>query len=155
MWDLPGSHMFGAAKPVCHRLSCSKHVRSSRIRDWTHVSCTGRQIPTTESPRRPRSDFLKCHKNISRGWNSCIWQKCNRSAKTSIYVSRNKNKVLFFPRTMKKITNYLHHKRKNLNKNIKLCTEGEAAVSDWNNTVIEICSQLGSHVTHGEIFFSF
>ena len=29
---------------VAHRLSCSRACGSSQIRDWTHVSCIGRQI---------------------------------------------------------------------------------------------------------------
>ena len=44
-----------------------KHVGSAQIRDWTHVSCTGRQFFTIEPRRKPRNDF------ISKGYILRYW----------------------------------------------------------------------------------
>ena len=50
---LPGSRE-QAQQLWCTGLVALWHVGSSQIRDWTHVSCIGRWILTTEPPGKPR-----------------------------------------------------------------------------------------------------
>ena len=38
-----------------HGLSCLRHMESSRIRDQTHVSCIGRQIPNHWTTREAQA----------------------------------------------------------------------------------------------------
>ena len=40
---------------VAHGLSCLRHMESSRIRDQTDVSCTGRQIPNHRTTREAQA----------------------------------------------------------------------------------------------------
>ena len=40
---------------VMHGLSCLRHMKSSRIRDQTHVSCIGRQSPNHRTTREAQA----------------------------------------------------------------------------------------------------
>ena len=59
---------------VAHRLSCSRHVGSSWPKDWTPVSCIGRQIlyqrATGKSQRQAFLPFLFFQANKGVSWSS-------------------------------------------------------------------------------------